>query len=143
MITYYYLDGKEVKSTTDVIEWSRNRDDRKILRRTTIRRKPFTKGNKRMLKILNRNRFDVWVSTVCLGIDHDHTQMFSIGEKPEGYLPLIFETMVFPIGSYDELYMDRYRTYDSALAGHEEAVRIYGATGTIISSEHDSDSTSS
>lgn len=53
-----------------------------------------------------------WVSTVWLGLDH----------RFEEGAPLIFETMVFPKGSWAELDCNRYNTEESALAGHEAMV---------------------
>jgi hypothetical protein len=55
-----------------------------------------------------------YVSTVFLGTDHD---FFGQG------VPLVFETMVFEddkIGC--QIYMDRYSTWDEALAGHNKAI---------------------
>jgi len=53
------------------------------------------------------------VSTVFLGLNHQ------FGSGP----PLLFETMVFPMGSSSDLYCDRYSTYDEAEAGHAKVVR--------------------
>jgi hypothetical protein len=53
----------------------------------------------------------VVVSTVWLGLDHNHT-----GRGP----PLIFETMVF--GAKEEEHCERYSTQAEALDGHEAAV---------------------
>lgn len=56
-----------------------------------------------------------WISTVWLGLNHRY------GDGP----PLIFETMVFPLGAdgsvsdWGELDSDRYSTEAEALAGHE------------------------
>lgn len=53
------------------------------------------------------------VSTIWLGLDHS----FCGGE------PLVFETMVF--SEYDrgtDIYMDRYSTWDKAIAGHQKAI---------------------
>lgn len=51
-----------------------------------------------------------WVSTVWLGLNHNHARTGP---------PLIFETMVFPKeGEYGELDCDRYSTEAEALAGH-------------------------
>lgn len=54
------------------------------------------------------------VSTVFLGLDHSH------GFGP----PLLFETMVFryPDVGHD-LEMERYTTWDEAVAGHDAIVR--------------------
>lgn len=58
------------------------------------------------------------ISTVFLGLDHN----FGTGA------PLLFETMVFgklPDGrvDYSEKAVDRYTTYDEALAGHKALAR--------------------
>lgn len=57
-----------------------------------------------------------YVSTVWLGLDHN---FYSDGP------PLIFETMVFPSNSYDELDMARYSTEAEAKAGHERMVKVW------------------
>lgn len=60
---------------------------------------------------------EVFVSTVFLGIDHNHS-----GKGP----PVLFETMVFG-GKQDGL-CHRYCTWDEAEVGHHEVVdRITGA----------------
>jgi hypothetical protein len=70
-----------------------------------------------------------WVSTVFLGINHRFGQ-----DGP----PLLFETMVFRDvpdtskfgdgqGWSDDGDMDRYSTWDEALAGHERMVAKYRA----------------
>jgi hypothetical protein len=55
---------------------------------------------------------DLWVSTVWLGLNHNY------GDGP----PLIFETMVFPTGSYSEEYCQRYSTKEQAKEGHDRVV---------------------
>lgn len=52
------------------------------------------------------------VSTVFLGLDHNWG----------GGTPLLFETMVFPEGSCDERYMERYETWEEAEVGHGRAI---------------------
>jgi len=59
------------------------------------------------------------ISTVFLGIDH------GFGEGP----PLLFETMVFARGSLSDLEMERYSTWNQAVAGHQamlKEVRSWG-----------------
>ena len=51
------------------------------------------------------------VSTVWLGLDHSY---FS---GP----PLLFETMVFK--DLEDIYMDRYTTWDEAVEGHKKAIQ--------------------
>lgn len=55
---------------------------------------------------------DVVVSTVFLGLDHNFY----------GGPPLVFETMVFRGKTDGE--MDRYSTYEEALAGHDIMVQM-------------------
>ncbi len=43
---------------------------------------------------------------------------FNVGEGD----PLVFETKIFPEGSYDEKYLRRYHTWAEAEQGHEETV---------------------
>lgn len=52
------------------------------------------------------------VSTVFLGLNH------RFGDGP----PLIFETLVFNPGSYEDVDGDRYTTEEQAKAGHEAMV---------------------
>lgn len=51
------------------------------------------------------------VSTVYLHVNHGY-----------GGKPLWYETMVFPVGKFDDLYCDRYETIDEAKIGHEKAI---------------------
>ena len=55
---------------------------------------------------------DVSVSTVFLGLDHNHA---GNGE------PVLFETMVF--GGENDQDMDRYSTWEEAVAGHKKMVK--------------------
>lgn len=57
------------------------------------------------------------ISTVFLGLDHQW------GDGP----PLLFETMVFRYPSAESLDMDRYPTWDDAVAGHEAIVARWRA----------------
>ena len=66
-------------------------------------------------------KYGVRISTVFLGIDHNHFSQ-SVSK------PLLFETMVFLYGNEDlesnlRGYMERYCTWDEALKGHREAVK--------------------
>lgn len=59
-----------------------------------------------------------WVSTIWLGLDH------GFGAGP----PLIFETMVFGLGSgFEDLECRRYATEAGALAGHAQVVALVEA----------------
>lgn len=55
------------------------------------------------------------VSTVWLGLDHRYGR-----SGP----PLIFETMIFPVGSREDLYCERYATEAEAVGGHRRAVEL-------------------
>lgn len=59
---------------------------------------------------------DVCISTVFLGLDHSFNE-----DGP----PVVFETMVFkdPTSFVDD-YMERYCTWDEAVAGHERAMKM-------------------
>jgi hypothetical protein len=63
---------------------------------------------------------DVKVSTVFLGIDHQ------FGDGP----PLLFETMVFGGRLGDEVW--RYSTWDEAVAGHHEAVKMVSSNNILF-----------
>lgn len=52
---------------------------------------------------------EYFVSTVDLGLNHAY------GDGP----PLYYETMIFPKGTYNDMYCNRYSTRDSALEKHE------------------------
>lgn len=62
------------------------------------------------------------VSTVFLGLNHEWNP-----EKP----PLIFETMIFG-GEFDQNQW-RYSTYDEAVAGHAEALKLAGLPNILES----------
>jgi hypothetical protein len=67
-------------------------------------------------KIVEQNTVgSFWVSTVFLGLDH------RFGGEGE---PLLWETMIFPEATYEELYCQRYTSYKEAINGHELAVLI-------------------
>lgn len=54
-----------------------------------------------------------WISTVWLGLD----QAFYVG------LPLLFETMIFQGDEPgEEIYCDRYSSWDDAVNGHQKAL---------------------
>lgn len=53
----------------------------------------------------------ILVSTVFLGVNH------SLSNK----MPILFETMIF-IKSEEDIYQERYCSWDDALKGHKEAI---------------------
>lgn len=73
--------------------------------------KAFEKASDRIVK--QEHIGDLFVSTVFLGLDH------SFGDGP----PILWETMVFKKGTYDDLKMDRCSgTREQALAMHQAMV---------------------
>lgn len=54
------------------------------------------------------------VSTIFLSIDHS----FGMGG-----VPILFETMVFPQGRWNDLFCCRYSTWNEAVLGHRKTVR--------------------
>ena len=54
----------------------------------------------------------MYISTVFIGMN------MGFGDTP----PLIYETMVFKDGEWNEEYIDRYTTREEALAGHARAI---------------------
>lgn len=99
MMTDKYIlaeDGKTPVPCDDLLEWGRWLQGRD-------RRVAYTK---------------TWthrVSTVFLGLNHNFEEQ---GE------PLLFESMVFPMGSWEEQEMARYSTWDEAITGHRAMVRL-------------------
>ena len=65
------------------------------------------------------------VSTVFLGIDHAF---------PSGELPVLYETMVFGAGEYDQWY-DRYHTRAEAAAGHARVLAALACGGALPGDE--------
>ncbi len=84
------------------------------IRRDTIKpRKPFNKGNGKMLRKINHYRQqEITISTIFLGLDH------AWGNAP---FPILFETMVFG-GLQDNLQV-RYSTIDEAVNNHDDIVK--------------------
>ncbi len=101
-MTKYYLNEDHTYRPCDLLEWatqfeSMHDNDTKHVAKDII-------GNK-------------CISTVWLGVDHNFS-IFDDNKKP-----LVFETMIFENdGSYMDIYMDRYTTWDEAIAGHAKAV---------------------
>ena len=91
----YVLEGREVRECTDPVEWA----------------EWFEKADRRV-------GFDtlehVEVSTVFLGLDHGFGH---VGE------PILFETMVFRLGTRRDLECIRYATWEEAELGHAEIVK--------------------
>lgn len=66
------------------------------------------------------------VSTIFLGVDHNHFRLFlGDGAGP----PILFETMVFNVIGHDIslAVQERYETWDEALAGHERIAAKFRA----------------
>ena len=94
---YYYLVGKEIHSTNDVLKWGEE----------------FEKTEKRIVARTSFGETDI--STVFIGIDHG-------GIYEPNVAPLVFETMIF--GGVANYYCDRYETWKQAVQGHINACKI-------------------
>ena len=84
-------------------------------------RRPFKKGGK-MLARVNRKRSIPIISTVFLGLDHNHWNM-------HGNQPILFESMVFG-GNFDQ-YQARYFTVEEAQKEHADLVKRVTKTMVI------------
>lgn len=104
MSDFYILnDAHEPVPVADVLEWARwleGEGDRRHVRNTSLA------GN------------TVWVSTIFLGVDHNHGRFFGLGDAR----PILFETMIFGGVHNDDQW--RYATWDEAVAGHDKAVEL-------------------
>lgn len=91
----YILNGKEPIPCDDLIEWAK-----------------WFQTNER---IVAQNKFpdDILVSTVFLGLDHNHA---GAGK------PILFETMIF--GGQHDQYQARYETWGQAEEGHQKALKL-------------------
>lgn len=95
---YFKLKGKKVVACKDMMEWAQWYEKaNRTIRRTILR----GSGN-------IDDPTTVLISTVFLGMSH-------FGD--------LFETMIFGVNSSDQ-YMQRYRTYDEAVKGHEELEKL-------------------
>lgn len=77
--------------------------------------------------VARTNFADGYISTVFLGIDHN----FAVGDA----VPILFETMAFCHGSEDD--MERYATWDEAIAGHRRMVRAYQQRGFVVTDHNE------
>lgn len=94
-MTHYLLVNRKPVVVSDLFVWA----------------KFMTNIEARRVAISNWDKAGVEVSTVFLGLDHNHS-----GQGD----PILFETMVF--GGDLDGEMSRYRTWDEAEAGHEAMV---------------------
>ncbi len=91
---YYYLEDDKTISPCSLDKWAYQ--------------------NRNISHIGNDDVNGKWVSTVWLGIDHDHFHQE----------PLLFETMVFPSrASGRDLYCERYSSWQDAVDGHQRAIQ--------------------
>lgn len=77
----------------------------------------------KQLEQTNVNGF--YISTVFLGVDHDHNAGLYDPCIATDYKPLIFETMIFDQHG-EERYQVRYRSYELAMAWHGRLVALLG-----------------
>mgnify|MGYP001565845038 CR=1 FL=1 len=93
MSHYYFLNEDHTYTPCDLMTWANQ----------------FEHGNKVANDVIKGKH----VSTIWLGLDHNWW----------GGRPLVFETMVFDeIKGGNDIYMERYTTWDEAIAGHQKAI---------------------
>ncbi len=104
MPDYYVLNTDKSVHPVTLIEWANffENTDRHV-RHTTIK------------------KYNTRISTVFLGLDHGYPQWSGHTNK---YRPVLFETMIFCDDPEYDNYMQRYSTWDEALEGHREVVRM-------------------
>lgn len=95
MSLFYILKDKVPVPVKDVLEWA-----------------PWFEEHKNRLVKQETVPANIWVSTLFLGLDQGH--------DPKN--PILFETMAFKNGKPVYDLTRRYRTWDEAIAGHEEIV---------------------
>ncbi len=102
MIQYYYLNEDHTYTPCDLMTWANQIE-------------ALSKQHKK--HVAHNIVADKQVSTVWLGVDHNH---FS---DIDNSLPLLFETMVFEGNNVNNIYMDRYTTWEEAEIGHLRAIQ--------------------
>lgn len=96
-MTYYYLDENKNPIRCDLKTWTIKFDNQN-----------------RVVKQEEVN--DKYVSTMFLGLDHNYLE--------DNDNPHIFETMIFQNNDWQDIYCERYSTYQEAEEGHEKAVQL-------------------
>jgi hypothetical protein len=101
-LIFYILDEQNnVVPVRDVLEWGAWFEKASHSRRRCVQE----------TILPNRTR----ISTVFLGLDQNFL-------SEDGDIPVLFETMVFPAGSWADMDLDRYPTWSAAHAGHDRMV---------------------
>ena len=95
MVFTYILEGKDPVIEPDSTKWVNWYDN-----------------HNRTLQINTVNK--ITVSTVFLGIDHNF--------DPDSNQPVLFESMIF--GGIHDGYTRRYTTWDRAIEGHQELLKL-------------------
>ncbi|MDK9739280.1 hypothetical protein KI655_18455 [Vibrio sp. D404a] len=116
---YYILVGKNPVAIPkeQFLEWGRwfELQPRHLALDILPPKRPLRKGNPNMLRKINRIRQqEVRISTVFLGLDHNH---FGTDK------PIVFETMIFG-GKWDD-YQRRYTTAEEATESHNFLVKLH------------------
>jgi hypothetical protein len=100
---WYHRDGTPAKTRREGLNIAENRFSRGGVRKNPdhgrVARTRFPNGH--------------FLSTVFLGLDHG----FLFGEKPDGYVPVLFESMYFA-RNHESLAERRWRTEAEAKRGH-------------------------
>jgi hypothetical protein len=80
----------------------------------------FEKDNRRV-RFNTIKKYNIDISTVFLGLDMGYPRWSG---HTKNYRPVLFETMIFWNGNELNNWYERYSTWDEALAGHRETMRL-------------------
>lgn len=103
---YYIVRRGRVVKVEDMAEWAEWVED-------DVPFKRFEDGGRRVEETVLPD--GTTVSTVFLGIDHNHSRLSNV--------PILFETMIHGRKGFED-YQERYPTVETARAGHAEAVKM-------------------
>jgi hypothetical protein len=105
LVKYYILKDRVAVPVSSVKEWADFYENQKL----------------RRIRFNTIKKYDIDISTVFLGLDHGYPQWAG---HTENYKPQIFETMIFWEKHELNNWCDRYSTWDEAVKGHREAIRL-------------------
>lgn len=97
---YYILDKNKNPVAVECLQWGK-----------------WLEENDRRVRHTELKKHNASISTVFLGLDHG----FSLDKS---HVPLIFETMIFWPGQELDQYQERYFTWNEAVVGHRDIVRL-------------------
>ena len=87
-------------------------ENNKPIRSTIVEYGKWIEENPERKAVKQERIDDIFISTVLLGLDHAWNSD----------IPVLWKTMIFG-GEHDQ-YMDRYTSYEDALEGHQQALKL-------------------